>query len=55
MTLPLWLQVVGIVVTAAAAVAAVTPNKADNIFMDKVYKFINTLGLNVFQAKNKDD
>lgn len=42
------------VVALASAVAAVTPSKADNAFIQKVLDFLNALGLNVGKAKNAD-
>tara|TARA_R110002012_G_C11472384_1_gene594108 strand:+ start:211 stop:396 length:186 start_codon:yes stop_codon:yes gene_type:complete len=43
------------VIALAAAVAAITPTKADNDLLNKLLGFINLLGLNVLKAKNKDD
>lgn len=42
------------IVTAAAAIAAVTPSKSDNKYVQKAMNIINALGLNVNKAKNKD-
>ena len=35
-----------------AAIAAMTPNEADNKIVDVLYKAINLFGLNVNKAKN---
>jgi len=43
------------VIALAAAVAAITPTKADNDLLNKLLGFINLLGLNVLKAKNRDD
>lgn len=42
------------IVTAAAAIAAVTPSKSDNKYVQKAMNILNALGLNVNKAKNKD-
>ena len=42
------------IVTAAAAIAAVTPSKSDNKYVQKALSILNALGLNVNKAKNKD-
>jgi hypothetical protein len=41
-------------VTLAAAVAAITPSKSDDVIVQKLLDLINVLGLNVGKAKNKD-
>jgi hypothetical protein len=43
------------VIALAAAIAAITPTKADNDLLNKLLGFVNLLGLNVLKAKNKDD
>jgi len=43
------------VIALAAAIAAVTPTKADNDLLNKLLGFVNLLGLNVLKAKNRDD
>ena len=42
-------------VTFAAAIAAITPTKKDNAILNIVLRFINTLAINVGQARNADD
>lgn len=42
-------------VGAFALVASFTPNSADNELADKALKFVNFLGANFGNAKNKDD
>ena len=49
------LDVVAKVIALCAAIAAITPTKADNDLLNKLLGFINLLGLNVLKAKNKDD
>ena len=46
-------EIISSIIVIAAAVSAMTKNEDDNKFMDKVYKFINILGLNIGKAKNK--
>jgi hypothetical protein len=41
------------VVTAAAAIAALTPNKSDDAAVAWVRKIIDVLALNIGHAKNK--
>ena len=48
-------DIVAKVIALSAAIAAVTPTKADNDLLNKFLGFINLLGLNVLRAKNKDD
>ena len=49
------LDVVAKVIALCAAIAAITPTKADNDLLNKLLGFVNLLGLNVLKAKNKDD
>ena len=49
------LDVVAKVIARGAAIAAITPTKADNDLLNKLLGFVNLLGLNVLKAKNKDD
>lgn len=55
MGIPDWLAILGLVVTAAAGIAAITPTKADDKFVASVLRIINLLGLNIGKAKNADD
>lgn len=48
-------DIVAKIIAISAAVAAITPTKADNDFLNKLLGFVNLLGLNVLKAKNKDD
>lgn len=41
------------VVTAASAIAALTPTPKDDTFIGKIYKLIDFLALNVNKAKDK--
>jgi len=52
--LPAWLVAITSVVTAATAITALTPNQADNEFLDKVLKFLNLLAGNFGKNKNAD-
>lgn len=49
------LEVAGLVVAAAAAIAALTPTPKDDGVVKVIRKIVNALALNVGQAKNKDD
>ena len=49
------LDIVAKVIALSAAIAAITPTKADNDLLNKFLGFINLLGLNVLKAKNKDE
>lgn len=49
-----YLEIAGMVIAVAAAVAAITPNKTDNEIVNKIIKVVNVLGLNVGNAKNKE-
>ena len=42
-----------IVVTVASLVAASTPTPKDNVWIGKLYKFIDMLALNIWKAKEK--
>lgn len=41
------------VVTAASAIAALTPTPKDDTFIGKLYKLVDFLALNVNKAKDK--
>ena len=45
--------VIPIVVTAASAIAALTPTPKDDRIIGKLYKIIDLLALNVGQAKRR--
>ena len=51
MTLTDWLAILGVVVTAASAITALTPTPKDDAWMAKIYKVIEALGLVVGKAK----
>jgi len=59
--MPEWLTIENVIsvltaiVTLAAAIAAITPSEKDNKYIQVVLDLINTLGLNVGKAVNKDD
>lgn len=52
--IPTWLAAVTSVVTAATAVTALTPTKADDKFLGVVLKALNFLAGNVFRNRNAD-
>jgi hypothetical protein len=52
-----WLEILQLssqVVGTAAVVATMTPNKTDNAVVNTAMQFINILGANFGQAKNKE-
>ena len=49
-----WLMLVPSVFGVAAAVATVTPTKADDKIVNGLFKLVHTLGLNFGRAKNKE-
>jgi hypothetical protein len=57
--IPDWIEAIALVVTAASAIAALTPTKKDDDAIAKVLAFIrkvaNLFALNVANAKPKDD
>lgn len=57
--IPDWIEAIALVVTAASAVAALTPTKKDDDAIAKALVFIrkvaNLFALNVANAKPKDD
>lgn len=48
-----WLPIITSVVGVFAMIATMTKNKADNMFVDILYRIINVLGGNIGNAKNK--
>lgn len=50
-----WIVLLPAVIGIFSAIATVTPNKVDNIFLDIILNVINVLGLNVGAAENKKD
>ena len=48
-----WWPAVTAVVTAASAVAAMTPTKKDDKIVGKLYKVLDFLALNIGRAKDK--
>lgn len=49
----MYLQIATIVVSAASAIAAVTPTPKDDTFIGKLYKIIDIMALNFGYAKQK--
>jgi hypothetical protein len=49
-----YLEIAGMIIAAASAIAAVTPSNTDNEIIAKIMKVVNILGLNVGNAKNKE-
>ncbi len=52
---PAWLVAITAVVTAATAVTALTPTKADDKFLAAVLRVLNVLAGNVGRNRNADD
>lgn len=50
--IPAWVHAITAVVTAAAAITALTPTTKDDAILAKVLKVLNILALNVGKAKN---
>jgi hypothetical protein len=48
-----WFGVVAAVISAASAIAAITPTPEAGSFLAKAYKIIDILALNVGKAKDK--
>jgi hypothetical protein len=49
-----WLPAITGLIASCAAIAALTPSKADDVVVQKILDFINVVGLNIGKAKNKD-
>ena len=49
------LEIAGLVIAAAAAIAAMTPTPKDDGVVKVLRKIVDALALNVGKAKNKDD
>ncbi len=52
--LPAWVSALTLVVTAATAVTALTPSKADDKAINAILKVLNALAGNVGKNRNKD-
>lgn len=52
---PAWLTAVTGLVTAATAITALTPTRADNEVVDKILRVLNFLAGNVGANRNADD
>jgi len=53
--LPGWLNAITTLVTAATAVTALTPTKADDKYVSMALKVLNTIAGNIGKNKNADD
>ena len=42
------------IIGAAATIAAITPNKRDDEIVGFILKFVNVIGMNIGNAKNKN-
>lgn len=51
--IPAWVGALAGLVTAASAITALTPTPQDDILVGKLYRFLDTLALNVGRAKDK--
>lgn len=52
--IPLWVNALTGVVTAATAVTALAPSKSDDLFLDSVLKILNVLAGNIARNINAD-
>lgn len=52
---PDWVQAASMLISAAAAIAALTTTKKDDGWVAAIRTFLNSLGLNIGHAKNKED
>ena len=50
-----WVALVGGIVAAASAIAAVTPTPKDDKVLARLYKVVDLLAINVGRAKEKGD
>ena len=53
--LPAWINALTALVTAATAVTALTPTKADDKYVSMALRVLNTLAGNFLKNKNADD
>lgn len=53
--IPAWLTAITVVVTAATAITALTPNKHDDKIISKILTVLNMLAGNVGKNKNAED
>lgn len=53
--MPTWVHAITGVVTAATAITALTPTKADDQIIGMILKVLNLLAGNVAKNKNADD
>lgn len=53
--LPAWLAAITALVTAATAITALTPTKADDKFLGVVLRVLNVLAGNFGRNRNADD
>ena len=54
-SLPAWLVAITSLITAAAGLAALTPTKVDDKWLNWLLRLVNVVALNVGKAKNADD
>jgi hypothetical protein len=47
------LKIIGLLISAFAVVATMTPNEADNVVADKLAKTVNALAMNFGKSANK--
>lgn len=53
--LPAWIAAATSVVSAATAITALTPSRADDVWLDRMLRLLNVLAGNVGLNRNADD
>lgn len=53
--IPDFIQVIGLIVTAASIITAMTPSTSDDAIVNSIQKVLNFLSLNFGKNKNVDD
>lgn len=48
-----WFNAITAIISAAAAIAALTPTPKDDQWISKIYKWIDVIALNIGKAKDK--
>lgn len=53
--MPAWISAVTALVAAATAITALTPTRADDVWVDRILRVLNVLAGNVGANRNADD